>query len=298
MKTVMKFRLSAVILSVSMMLAGCGSSAQNSPEITPEETTQEETESAKPEGLIYYVTDHGTTDTAQLSDMIAEATEIGYTWQEDELLKMPSDCKVLLFNSPQEDITTEELTFLDSYLDEGGRILLLMPPDEREIRFKYLERLLEEYCIQMDYDIITETDEQRILNDDPEFIRIDQIEAPSRMPLGENTSSLSAFMHRARSFHMMYGDNYSAIKQDAMLETSATAVGKPFGGVQDDPDTYENEQLITMMYSRDDTRHNSIIITVGSSDFLLDENYTAPESTAVHDWIFGSFYWLTNSYQY
>jgi hypothetical protein len=290
----MKFRLSAVILAGSLLLTGCSSTAQNPPDTIAEETTVPK----KPEGLIYYVTDHGTTDTAQLSSLIAEATEIGYTWQEDSLLNMPSDCMVLMMNSPQEDITSEELAFLDSYLDNGGRMLMLLPPDEREIRFKYIERLLEEYCIEMDYDIITETNSQRIWNQDPEFIRIEQVEVPSRMPLGDNTANLPAFMHRARSFHMVYGDNYSAIKQDAMLETATTAVGKPFGGVQDDPVTFENEQLITMMYSRDDVRSNSVVMTVGSSDFLLDENYTAETSTVVHDWVFGAFYWLIYAYQY
>ena len=279
------------------MLTGCSTSQGTAPDIASEETKEEAVQN-KPEGLIYYVTDHGTTDTANLSSLIAEATEIGYTWQEDSLLNMPSDCMILLINSPKEDITNEELSFLDTYLDNGGRMLLLLPPDEREIRFKYIERLLEEYCIQMDYDIITETDNQRILNDDPEFFRIEQVEVPSRMPLGENTANIAGFMHHARSFHMVYGDNYSAIKQDAMLETAVTAIGKPFGGIQDDPMTFENEQLITMMYSRDDTRHNSIIITVGSSDFLLDENYKEQTSTVVHDWLFGSFYWLVYGYQY
>ncbi len=295
----MKFRISAVFLAVSLMLTGCSTSQNESvTESATEPVEETSAEVIKPEGIVYYVTDHATTDTAQISSLIAEVTDIGYTWQEDSLLNMPSDCMVLFINSPQEDITSEELTFLDSYLDNGGRILLMMPPDEREVRYKYIERLLEKYCIEMDYDIVTETDSQRIWDNDPEFIRLDQIEAPRNLPLGENTVNLPAFMHRARSFHMVYGDNYSAIKQDAMLQSSATAVGIPCGGVQDDPITYENEQLITMMYSRDDTRHNSIIAVAGSSDFLLDENYTAQTSTAVHDWVLGTVYFLVYGYQY
>ena len=75
----MKFKISAVTLVVSLLLTGCSSTAQNAPDMIAEETPQETTAEKKPEGLIYYVTDHGTTDTAQLSSFIAEATEIGYT---------------------------------------------------------------------------------------------------------------------------------------------------------------------------------------------------------------------------
>lgn len=283
----MKARFAAAGCLLAALLTGC---SQPETQDIPDPAIQEET--VQPvSGTVYYVTDHKTTALPEVSSFTAELTALGYTFEVDALAAIPLDADAVIFNTPREDITSEELEYLGSYMDEGGHLMLLMPPDEREMRYKNLELLLEDYLILMDYDILSETDKTHMAGEDPYFLQIEPISTPNGMDFPENAETAPAWQHNVRSFHFIFGD--SAVKQDAMLETLATAVGTPYGGTEDDPLTYEGEQLITMLYSRNDERGNSTIIAIGSSDFLLDENYAADTSLQMKQWVIGSLQWFT-----
>lgn len=299
----MKFRLAAACTLLAALLTGCQQAEpqepqnlqsipdRSAPDMDKVQEALSTTEETKP-GLVYYITDHETVSTSDVSHFLTFLEETGYTLETDTLMKLPIEADAVILNSPREDITAEELAYLDSYMDEGGHILFLMPADERELRYKNLELLLDEYCIEMDYDILSETLLMNTINEDPEHLQMTEIGEPTGMVI--NVQNMPLYMHQARSFHLVFRDNYSAIKQDAMLETLETAIGTPYGGTEDDPLSYEGEQIMTMVYSRNDQRMNSTIIAVGSSDFLLDENCTADSSLRMLEWTYASIDWFVN----
>ncbi len=295
----MKKKLISILL-LAAMLTGCSSQTTVQTEREPE--TLDAALSTEPapvqiSGLVYYITDHGTADPSDVSSFASQLQETGYTWETGSITDIPAaPDTVAVLNTPTEDITQADLDTLDSMLDAGGHILLLLPSSEEPVRFKYLERLLEEYCIQLDYDLVTETDPSRIYNDDDTFVYMEQIGTPDGMSVAQAVFDQPLYLRNARSFHFYYRDNYSAIKQDAMLESGTSAVGTPCGGTEDDPETFEEEQLITMLYSRNDQRLNSSIVTVGSADFLLDTYYHEPTSETIQAWVFAAVQWMACYY--
>ena len=126
---------------------------------------------------------------------------------------------------------------------------------------------------------------------DPAHPFINQISAPEQMVISPETAATPLYMHNARSFHFVVRDNYTNIRQDGILESSMSAVGEPCGGTADDPLRYEEELLMTMLYSRDTTRKDSFVVCVGASDFLLDENYSLKPSSSAQDYVCAAIDW-------
>ncbi|MBQ4464649.1 MAG: Gldg family protein [Oscillospiraceae bacterium] len=286
-----RLKLASLLTAALCLLCGCSSTA--APETSLSETLPPMTEAPDP-ALIYYATDHGTTDPGELTQFMGKLADTGYTVESDVLAQLPMNADAVVINSPQEDLTQEDVEALDLYMDQGGHVLLLAPAFEGAVRFKYLGRFLEEYCIVMDDDRIRETDKSRMLGEQEDHILVDQIHAPTGMTIVPETAERPLYQHGARSFRFAVMDNFDNVQQDLMLRTAASAVGEPCGGTSDDPVTYEGETLTTMLYSRDETRQNSFVVCVGAADFLLDENFTREESLSAQDYVFAALAWAGN----
>lgn len=286
----MRHRLFAALSAAVLMLCGC---SQKSPETPVSETLPPMTESSTP-ALVYYVTDHGTAPTGEITRFTAALEAQQCIVQADAFAALPTGADLVILNAPREDLTKEEAAQLDRYMDDGGHLLLLIPADETDTRYKYLERSLERYCIRMDYDRILETDKNRMQDGDPAFPEIRQVHAPEGMTIVPETAERPLYLHNCRSFHFETLENFHDLRLDAILETAVTAVGEPCGGVEDDPVTWENEQLMTMLYSRDTTHGNGFMVVSGAADFLLDENYDLTSSRSAQDYIFAAVGWAAN----
>jgi len=295
-----------VPLLCSLLLTGC-SQEEPLPEVPvsleseAEQAEASESEiSSVPETIentivhpdIYYITNHGTAPVSDLSQFISELESVGYLWHEAEISDIPAEADMLIFNSPQEDLTKEEYQQLENYMNQGGDFLYLLPASESETRYKYLNLLSELFYIQIDYDIISETDKSRIQDDDS--IQIQAVNYPERFGFyDESMQDGIVYMRNIRSFHMMSEESSMSSFMDECLETASSAVGTPYGGIQDDPITYENDTLSVMLYCRDELRNNAALIAVGSADFLLDEYYASETSQAAKNWVFSALGWFT-----
>ena len=286
----MRHKLFAILSAAALMLCGC-SQKPAQPEIT--ETLPPMTETPQP-ALVYYVTDHGTAPTDQVTKFAAAMEAQNCTVQADVFASLPTGTDLVVLNAPRADLTKEEAAQLDRYMDNGGHLLLLIPADETDTRYKYLERSLERYCIRMDYDRIVETDKNRMQDGDPAFPEIRQVHAPEGMTIVPETAERPLYLRNCRSFHFESLENFHDLRLDALLETAVSAVGEPCGGIADDPVTFEHEQLMTMLYSRDTTHGNGFMVVAGASDFLLDENYDLTSSKSAQDYVFAAVGWAAN----
>ena len=140
-----------VLLSLLLLLTGCSTSADNAdstapavsePEVSQADTPGDDALSGDdviiPEVIVpmhlYYATDHGTQDPAQLSDFLGQLEADDTTVDTGALLEFPLDADSLIINSPTEDITLEELQRIDEYFNAGGHVLLLMPAQDTDAR--------------------------------------------------------------------------------------------------------------------------------------------------------------------
>ncbi len=240
-----------------------------------------------------YLTGNGTTDPDEITSFTAQLETDGYTWSECTISEIPADTDAVILNSPTEDLTRDEMDSLNAYMDNGGHLLLLLPANEGETRYKYLSQFLEKYCIAFDYDRISETDMTRTIGEDAYFIQTDYIARPDNMPLYSSAQDSGiVYLENARSFHFFYQDHFSRVKQDVILKTASSVIGAPYGGTEDDPLTYEGTALDVMGYARHEENANASVVFLGASSFLNDENYSAETSAAPIAWVHSALDWF------
>lgn len=290
----MKRKMTAFCAACCLLtgLAACGNTT-TPPTASQEEAAATEATTEKIFTEICYVTGHGETDPANYSAFRTQLEADGFTWTEITLDAIPAEADALIISAPQEDITPEELAFLDEYMDTGGNVVMLHPASDKALRYKYLDRFMEEFCIVFDYDILSETDEGNYVGEDEHFIFTDLISYPDTMPLyGTAVGTGQSYLPNARSLYLTYAEHYGSVKMDVMLRTSETVVGTPYGGVEDDPLTYEETSLPVMAFARDDKRKNACVIAVGANEFLTDANYMSEHTDAACALIHSSFDWF------
>jgi ABC-type uncharacterized transport system involved in gliding motility auxiliary subunit len=111
---------------------------------------------------VYFITGHGERSTDDYSkdgyDKIKAAIKTENFDVEELLLlraeKVPEDCAVLISAGPKLDYEPHELDLIEDYLLEGGRIVFLIDPGEREDHLINIQMFLERYGIVLGNDVI------------------------------------------------------------------------------------------------------------------------------------------------
>ncbi len=300
----MKFKINLMLL-LSLLLTGCSEPVQESAELPDLDSMIQQQETGTvpetaPETIpetfsqnIFYLTEYQTEDPANLTQFRAALEEQGFVWHQGSLEELPEEDQILICNFPKEDLNPETYQLLNAFADRGGDMLFLLPASESETRYKYWNRFLESFCIQMDYDLVTENDPARIQPDDS--ILVNYIAMPERMAAyQEDMLTKGVFMRSPRSFYMLGDYSTDEMFVDVMLQTSATVTGQPCGGTEDDPLTYENQKLNVLCYSLDALRQNASVVTCGAADFLTDEHFADSTSYTAQCWIYSSLYWFAD----
>lgn len=113
---------------------------------------------------IYYTSGHGENT---FSTSVSELFEKNMTEAEVNLImdnKIPDDCDLLFINAPTKDITEDEKNIIRFYMQEGGKVFILLAEESEET--SNLDTLMEEYGIQREKGYIA--DMQRCY---PEIVR-------------------------------------------------------------------------------------------------------------------------------
>lgn len=85
--------------------------------------------------------------------------------------KIPEETALVTIAAPEHDISLSDREKLSEYIDNGGKIQMLISPCDTEGRFENIEYLLAKFEIGMDYNIITETNPQwKLENNDGEQV--------------------------------------------------------------------------------------------------------------------------------
>lgn len=278
----------ALLLVLSCLAAGCSKT-----EPLPEASQPVTDASPVTPGILCYLEGHGTADPDDLSSFSQQLESDGYTWETSGFSDFSTDADILIICGPTEDITETELSAIDSYLDKGGRLFFCMPAYEEPIRFKNIEKLLAEFCIEMDYNLVHETDDSRTYKQDPYWVQTDMLSCPSTMTLySDDAVNYPAYFRSARSFRITCFENFSDLRLDTMLITAGTSRSTPFGGTEKDPISYEDQCLPLMAYSYDDTRNTCALVVMGSYEFLTDELYSERSSIGSLAWTYSALSWL------
>jgi hypothetical protein len=253
---------------------------------------------------LYFLTGHGEQSLEDnYTQLIANLSNYNYAAKTLDLSQetaVPDDAAILVEAAPTEDITDAEKEMIDDYLDKGGNITFLMSPVKDNIKFSNIEDIMAEFCIAMDYDRVYETDSSLHADGDAytimcnltevsddedttddeysEYIDITAVNTSTDSSIdltsGLIDNGFDTYMPESRSFYEVYTENFSTMSLNTLITANTTAVGEPYGGINDDPDDITNEVngLTLAMYSMDNSRNEAKIVCFGSADFITDDS--------------------------
>ena len=102
---------------------------------------------------VYFLTGHGekslTKDYTQFKKNLENYNYMAKSLNLSEVNAVPDDAALIIVPAPTTDITTDEKDKLDSYLDNGGNLSLLMSPNGGKFNYTNLDAIMQEFSIVM-----------------------------------------------------------------------------------------------------------------------------------------------------
>jgi len=194
-----------------------------------------------------------------------------------ETESVPDNAKIIVIAAPSSDITTMEYDKLSRFLDNGGNISIMLPPNGGEFDYNNIQKLLNSFCLKIDYDFVSETDSNNHISGDDTTILCNLVEQEESSGLYADMQSLIdsdfyTYMPKSRSFNIdIDNKNANSVETGVLISSNDTAVGEPFGGTYD-TDAIEGYELPLAVYSEDKGRNNSKITLFGNAEFIDDEH--------------------------
>ena len=230
--------------------------------------------------MLYFLEGHGETPLDRMSQLNANLKNNNYGAAALNLTtaaSVPDDCRILVIANPKYDLTPDEYAKILKYTQDGGNISLLLSPNQDKTAYPNIEQLLYTYCIGMNYDRVTEGDENRHSHTDPYAMMCD-IQPASDESSDDLTAallpavnSLPTYMPYSRSFFSVYGPNVANVSSDVLIATAETAKSEPYGGDVLDAQAVTGQKLTLAMYAVDAERGGSKAIVFGSGDIITNE---------------------------
>ncbi|MDE5736947.1 MAG: GldG family protein [Oscillospiraceae bacterium] len=244
------------------------------------------------EASVYFLSGHGEKTLANdYTKFYENMKNINYNAQELNLAtvnEIPEDATMIIVPAPKSDFTNDETRMINNYLETGGNICFLMSPNESTTKYKNIESIMNSFGIAMDYDIVEETDTSLYVSGDPytyrvSIVRNEDTDVDLTSELADMTDNgYYAFMSNSRSFYQYLGAEDTSLQVGSLLQTisttddygysTASAIGKPYGGTDAMADPLEGYALDLAMYSVSSSRNNAKMFVIGNAEFIDDTN--------------------------
>lgn len=269
---------------------------------------------------IYFLQGHGEKSVETNYSTYAKAVKANNYDAKDldlaEELRIPENTAIIYLVAPQKDISSAERTLLTDFLDNGGSVSMLLPPCETEGRFENIEYILRKFGIEMDYNIVAETNPTNQLQNresvqDPYFFSV--VYPPKTDDFTEDLTTDINYMiskgayksgiSHARSMTQLPDNQFenngnfevsSVIRNIANTSGSYTTESKAMGGDAETAayanDKLSNVQLDFGFYSYNKSTGGKLF-AVGSSDMIDNDGVTYDVSGTQYLTIFSNT-WL------
>ena len=241
---------------------------------------------------VYVLTGHGeadmtTTMTSALEKANMETTEFSLL-NEDSI---PEDADLILINSPTSDLSEEEVTILEDYIDEGGHIVVLSGPSQDETLTNF-DALLNYVGVARTEGIVIDTNRDNYAFEYPYFL----------LPTIESSDITDALIDANSKIIMPISSGLTITNSagsytvTSLLDTSSEAYSKVAGYSLS---TYEKEDEdidgpFSLAISAENTAGGSLV-WIGT-DYLLDDQYNSYSSGANSDFFMNALSWkMTDS---
>ena len=239
---------------------------------------------------VYLLSGHGE---AALSETFADELErSNYETVEDFSLlnvdAIPEECDVLLINAPTSDISDEELTMLRSYVQGGGKLVVLSGPQENA-DLPNLQALLSDYGVTVSDGVVVDTNRDYYAFTAP-YVLMPEIESSDITdPLKDGDYHVIVPIGAG----LTVGEDNGGATVTSLLKTSTDSFSKAAGYAMT---TYDKEDgdidgPFTLAVSVEDDNAGGRLLWV-ASDYLLDDMYNSYSSGANLDFVMNGLSWM------
>lgn len=239
---------------------------------------------------VYLLSGHGE---AALSETFADELErSNYETVEDFSLlnvdAIPEECDVLLINAPTSDISDEELTMLRSYVQGGGKLVVLSGPQE-SADLPNLQALLSDYGVTVNDAVVVDTNRDYYAFTAP-YVLMPEIESSDiTAPLKDGDYHVIVPIAAG----LTVGEDNGGATVTSLLKTSTDSFSKAAGYAMT---TYDKEDgdidgPFTLAVSVEDANAGGRLLWV-ASDYLLDDMYSSYSSGANLDFVMNGLSWM------
>ena len=185
--------------------------------------------------------------------------------------QVPEDAELVVVASPRRDFSYSERDVLENYFHNGGKAIFMFDYLENDPSFEELNKLLNKFNLELNYDKVRETDESRHLPQDPYTLVVD-VKSSSIVPRAFNT-----FLTNCRSISILKNEK-QYITHTSLISTSDSAVGEMVNKSRGDDLPGPLELAVAVDYKGGEKP--SKIIVMGNSTFVNDYAYQ----------VYGDFY--------
>lgn len=239
---------------------------------------------------VYLLSGHGE---AALPETFADELErSNYETVEDFSLlnvdAIPEECDVLLINAPTSDISDEELTMLRSYVQGGGKLVVLSGPQENA-DLPNLQALLSDYGVTVNDGVVVDTNRDYYAFTAP-YVLMPEIESSDITdPLKDGDYHVIVPIAAG----LTVGEDNGGATVTSLLKTSTDSFSKAAGYAMT---TYDKEDgdidgPFTLAVSVEDANAGGRLLWV-ASDYLLDDMYNSYSSGANLDFVMNGLSWM------
>jgi len=236
---------------------------------------------------VYVLSGHGeadmsTTMSEGLSSANMETTEFSLL-NEDEI---PEDADLILINSPTSDLSEEEITILEEYIDNGGHIAVLSGPAQ-DTELTNLETLLSYVGVSKTEGIVIDTDRESYAFDYPYFL----LPTINSSDITDALIDEGSYVIMPISAGLTIENTAGAYTVTSLLDTSSSSYSKVAGYSLT---TYDKEDgdvdgPFSVAISAENSAGGSLIWI--ASDYLLDDQYNSYSSGANLDFFMNAISW-------
>ncbi len=235
----------------------------------------------------YVLTGHGegemgTTMKSALEKSNVETKEFSLL-NEDSV---PEDASIILINSPVSDLSDKEVTILESYMDNGGHIVILSGP-EQDVDLTNFKSLLEYVGVSMTNGIVIDTNRDNYAFEYPYFLLPTIGESDITNSLVEGNSKVIMPI----SAGLTISNTAGAYTVTSLLDSSSESYAKTAGYSLN---TYDKEDgdvdgPFSLAISAENASEGSLVWI--ASDYLLDDQYNSYSSGANTDFFMNAISW-------
>ncbi|SDH28892.1 ABC-2 type transport system permease protein [Pseudobutyrivibrio sp. 49] len=235
----------------------------------------------------YVLTGHGEAEMGTTMKSALEKSNV--ETKEFSLLNVdsvPEDASIILINSPTSDLSEEEVTILESYMDNGGHIVVLSGP-EQDAELANFKSLLEYVGVSVTDGIVIDTNRDNYAFEYPYFLMPTIGASDITNSLVEGNSKVIMPISAGLTINNTAG----AYTVTSLLDSSSESYAKTAGYSLS---TYDKEEgdvdgPFSLAISAENSSEGSLVWI--ASDYLLDDQYNSYSSGANTDFFMNAISW-------